>query len=200
MNDRYSNYAELARREKCDGDYTIIYREAASDFVVMAPHGGGIEPGTVDVADAVAAGDHTFYAFKGLKAKGNASLHINSNRFDEPVGVKAAAEARIAVTIHGSRDLEAVVHVGGRNRELKERIVAELNRAGFKAAICETPGLRGIREENICNRCRSGEGVQLEISRGMREKLFENLHHRSLRKKTVLFYRFVETLRGALRA
>jgi phage replication-related protein YjqB (UPF0714/DUF867 family) len=166
----------------------------------MAPHGGGIEPGTVDVADAVAAGDHTFYAFKGLKARGNAGLHINSNRFDEPVGVRAAAAARVVVTIHGSRDMEAVVHVGGKNRVLKERIVAALNRAGFQAAICETPGLRGIQAENICNRCRSGAGVQLEISRGMREKLFENLHHRSLRKKTVLFYRFVEALREVLRA
>jgi phage replication-related protein YjqB (UPF0714/DUF867 family) len=200
MHDRYTSYAELARGEKRDVDYTIIHREAASDLAVMAPHGGGIEPGTVDVADAVAAGDHTFYAFKGLKARGNAVLHINSNRFDEPVGVQAAAAARVAVTIHGSRDMEAVVHVGGKNRVLKERIVAALNRAGFQAAICETPGLRGIQAQNICNRCRSGAGVQLEISRGMREKLFENLHHRSLRKKTVLFYRFVEALREVLRA
>ena len=45
----------------------------------------------------------------------------------------------------------------------------------------------------------SGEGVQLEISRGLREKMFDNLGRRRLRKRNKLFFRFVETLREALR-
>jgi len=36
----------------------------------MAPHGGGIEPGTIDIADAIARSEYTFYAFQGIKKRG----------------------------------------------------------------------------------------------------------------------------------
>ena len=62
-----------------------------------------------------------------------------------------------------------------------------LSAAGFNAEISEIPGLKGINPQNICNRCTSGEDVQLEISRGLRGKMFENLDHRNLRKRTIMF-------------
>lgn len=198
--DNYLNFAELKAHEGEGRDYAILHREAASPFAVMAPHGGGIEPGTVDIADAIAGGDHTFYAFKGMKKAGNRILHISSNRYDEPVGAGVATRARIVVSVHGCRDPEAVVFVGGRHEALKMRIRDALNRSGFQATVEEVPGLRGINPDNICNRCRAGMGVQLEISRGLREKMFENLDRRSSRVKTPLFDRFVEAVRGALAA
>ena len=73
-----------------------------------------------------------------------------------------------------------------------------LRTAGFRAVISEVPGLRGIKSQNICNRCKSGKGVQLEISRGLREKMIENIDRRSLRKKTNIFYDFVNTIKKAL--
>jgi len=196
--DRYANFAELEENEKAGEDYTILYREADSKIALMALHGGGIEPGTIDIADAVAGRDHTFYAFKGIKKRGNKILHITSNRYDEPVCLKAAKKALIVISIHGCRDKSEMVFIGGRNQKLKERIVHALRGAGFEAQISDLPGLRGISSENICNRCQSGEGVQLEISRGLREKMFDNIDRRSLRRRTRVFYDFVESIRSVL--
>jgi phage replication-related protein YjqB (UPF0714/DUF867 family) len=198
MMDKYTSFAQLRKYEREDADYRILYREADSKFAVLAPHGGGIEPGTVDIADALAGCDHTFYAFKGLKKKGNKILHINSNAFDESLGVKASQNAQVAITIHGSKDKTETVHIGGRNQKLKREIMHALRAAGFDAAINDMPTLRGIKPENICNRCRSRQGVQLEISRGLREKMFEDFNDRQLRNKTKLFYRFVEAIRKVL--
>ena len=198
MTGKYSNFDELRQNEIEDEDYTISYREVDSKIAVIAPHGGGIEPGTVDIADATAGCDYTFYAFKGLKKTGNYRMHISSNAFDETLGLKAAQNAHISISIHGSHDKIEIVHIGGRNQDLKQEMLNALRSAGFNAVICEIPGLRGINPENICNRCKSGQGVQLEISRGLREKLFDNLDCGPIRKKTILFYKFVNILKGVL--
>jgi phage replication-related protein YjqB (UPF0714/DUF867 family) len=196
--DTYTNFAELAHQERRNEDYTIICRDLHSGVAIMAPHGGGIEPGTVDIADTIAGDSFTFYAFKGLKRIGNKVLHLNSNIFDEPIAVKVSHEADIVVSIHGSRGAEEMVLVGGRHEQLKQAIMMALKTGGFKASICEIQGLRGIQPDNLCNRCKTGKGVQLELSRGLREKLFYQLGHRSLRVKTVLFFRFVDIVKGVL--
>ena len=196
--DKYANYNDLKQHEKEGEDYVILSRENDSRIAVIATHGGGIEPGTVDIADGVANSEHTFYAFKGIKRKGNAVLHITSNKFDEPKGVRVAENADVVVSIHGYQGEDEVVFIGGKNQELKEKIRYMLNEAGFHAEICTKTGLRAQHPENICNRCRSGEGVQLEISRGLRNRMFDNLYRRPLRKKTRLFFEFVDALREAL--
>ena len=197
--DKYANFEDLKKHEREGEDYVVIFREDNSRIAVIAPHGGGIEPGTVEIADWVAGSEYTFYAFKGIKKKGNAVLHITSNRFDEPEGVRIAKNADVVFSIHGYHGNDEVVYIGGRNRDLKSRILHMLNKAGFKAEISTKPGLRGQHPENICNKCRTCEGVQLEISRGLRDRMFDNLGRRSWRKKTVLFFKFVDTLREALR-
>ena len=197
--DKYSGFAELAQNEKGDVDFTILYREVDFRFAIMAPHGGGIEPGTVDIADSLAGCDYTFYAFKGLKKNGNGVLHINSNLFDEPLALKTSRHADIVIAIHGSKNKEEIVYVGGKHRELKQHLLHSLQSEGFAASISDVPGLMGIGPNNICNRCKTGKGVQLEISRGLRDKLFNRLNNRSLRSKTVLFYQFVNTLKDGLR-
>jgi phage replication-related protein YjqB (UPF0714/DUF867 family) len=196
---KYANYEDLQQHEREGEDYVLIFREDNSRIAIFAPHGGGIEPGTVEIADGVAGAEHNFYAFKGIKKKGNAVLHITSNRFDEPEGVRIAKNADVVVAIHGYHGDEDKVYIGGRNRDLKSRILHILNKAGFHAEISTKTGLRGQHPENICNRCRTGEGVQLEISRGLREKMFDNLDRRSWRKRTRLFFKFVDTLKEALR-
>jgi phage replication-related protein YjqB (UPF0714/DUF867 family) len=197
--DKYEDFAELKRNESEGYDYIILYRKAVSGFAIMAPHGGGIEPGTLDIADAVAGYEHTFYAFKGIKKSGNSVLHISSNRYDEPTGLKVSKNALVVVSIHGSKDKNEIVSIGGKNDNLKMKIMDSLRKNRFKAVISVSEGFRGICPENICNRCRSGKGVQLEISRGLRERIFENLDRRSLRKKTVLFYKFVDIIKETLR-
>jgi len=196
--DNYSDYNVLSRNEKEGVDYLILSRKTASPLAVIAPHAGGIEPGTGEIADAIAGRDYSFYAFKGIKKTGNRVLHIASDRFDEPEGRKIAHNADVVLTIHGCKEKEKIVFLGGKNQAIIERIRSRLIAAGFHAVISPRPGLQGQSTENICNRCRSGQGVQLEISRGLREALFLDLSQRSLRRQTLLFNRFVETLRTAL--
>ncbi|MFO7667499.1 MAG: poly-gamma-glutamate hydrolase family protein [Desulfobacterales bacterium] len=197
--DKYANYDDLKQHEIKGEDYVILSRAGTSRIAVIALHGGGIEPGTVDIADALAGAEHSFYAFKGIKKKGNAVLHISSTKFDEPEGIRIAEKAETVVSIHGCRSKYDTVFVGGRNQNLKEKICHILEKAGFNSEISEKEGLHGQHPENICNRCLSGEGVQLEITRGLREKMFDNLAKRRLRKRNELFFRFVETLRESLR-
>ena len=66
--DKYTNIAELKQNEREDEDYTILYRELPSKIAIMAPHGGGIEPGTIDIADNLAGCDYMFYAFIGVSS------------------------------------------------------------------------------------------------------------------------------------
>jgi phage replication-related protein YjqB (UPF0714/DUF867 family) len=196
--DTYPHFDQLRQQEQEGIDYVILHRSGRSGILVMAPHAGGIEPGTGDIADAVAAQAHAFYCFKGLKKQGNRVLHISSNRFDEPLAIQRAAEADWIVTFHGCRDLEPVVWVGGRALQRGDRIIDSLQAAGFPARRCDRPGLHGLHPRNVCNRGRDAAGVQLEVSFGLRHLLFTDLFRRRVRSRTRLFYRFVETLAGCL--
>lgn len=83
MADKYATFSLLAESMREGRDFRRRRRKRRVATAVIAPHGGGIEPGTSEVADAVAADDFSFYAFEGIKSK-NGDLHITSTRFDEP--------------------------------------------------------------------------------------------------------------------
>lgn len=166
----YSSYADLARFETRDVDYRISMHQGVSGIAVMAIHGGGIEPGTTEIAEATAADRHSFYSFSGIKPKGNARLHITSRKFDEPVGRAIAQHAITVLTIHGCADTVEMVYIGGRHVQLRERIRLALEKAGFP--VGETSRFPGINPKNICNINTLGMGVQLEISNGLRRRLF----------------------------
>jgi phage replication-related protein YjqB (UPF0714/DUF867 family) len=163
----------------------------------MAIHGGGIEPGTTEIAEAVAGTEHTFYTFSGLKPRGNSRLHITSIKFDEPAANRIAEQACLVISVHGSKERERVVYVGGRNEPLKERLCRALNRGGF--AVAESFRLPGRSPLNICNRCRSGQGVQMEISRGLRLQMFGDLSRARRRGSTTrTFETFVSVVREVI--
>lgn len=83
--DRYHCFAELAAGERLGTDYQIVIRERGSVYAAIAPHGGLIEPGTSELAAAIAANDHYFYSFEGLRrGRAHGDLHTTSHRFDEP--------------------------------------------------------------------------------------------------------------------
>ena len=85
MADKYPDFATLARNERAGVDFGILVRRARPAFAIVSPHGGGIEPGTSEIADGIAVLDFSYYAFEGLKSQGNSDLHITSTRFDEPM-------------------------------------------------------------------------------------------------------------------
>jgi len=196
--DPYRHFGHLQPHEQEGLDYTILHRVGSSGILMMAPHGGGIEPGTGDIADAVADRHHSFYCFKGIKKQGNRVLHITSNRFDEPLAMAMVREANWVVTLHGCRDVDPIVWVGGRDLQHGDRIIHDLQEAGIPAQRCDRPGLRGLDPHNLCNRGRSSAGVQLEISFGLRQMMFIDLYQRRIRCRTSLFYDLVETLAGCM--
>ena len=114
--DKYGTYDDLKHHEREGKDYVILIRGGNSGIAVFAPHGGGIEPETVEIADEVARGQHTFCALKGIKKGENAVLHIQSNSFDEPIALRTAKNTDIVVSIHGYHGKEDVVVIGGKNK------------------------------------------------------------------------------------
>lgn len=191
MTRSYQSFKELVDREMEGRDYQIRINLKDAPVLVMAPHGGKIEPGTTEVAEAIAGTDHSFYTFEGLKTEGNNVLHIESHLFDEARALRAVEKADIIITVHGQLDQkEAFVMVGGLNGRLRSEIKRRLEESGFETRP-PTEGLGGTDPMNICNRGCSKCGVQLEISRKVRD---------SLRGDKDRLQTFAEAVRKAIRA
>lgn len=191
MSDKYSRFADLAIGEVYGVDYRICLADRESPIAIVAPHGGTIEGGTSEVASAIAREDHSIYCFEGLiPGRRHTDLHIRSELFDEPQGCNLVAAAEIAIGIHGRADKDdtETTSMGGRDIALRDAIATALTSAGFKAAIA-AKALRGEDQNNICNRGRRKEGVQLEIPKTLRDRLVAN---RNLRVS------FAEAVRGQL--
>ena len=173
MADRYQKFADLAAALQAEVDYRIRHEDRGSPVVILAPHGGTIEPETAEIAEAIAGTDLSFYAFEALKPGAHGDFHITSHRFDEPTALELVARSFTAVAIHGRKDDGTdAVWLGGRATVLRDSIGAALRDAEFEATPNET--LPGIHEQNICNRTGSGEGVQLELPRSLRHRLADN--------------------------
>lgn len=196
MGRKYATYAELRRVERQGLDYRIRCRTGPSAVAVMAPHGGEIEPGTTEIAEAVAGRDHGFYSFEAMKPSGNMDLHIPSTLFDEPEGLRMASGAATVLTIHGCREPDPVVLVGGLDGRLRQAVASALEQCGFR--VREDPRLPGRSPANLCNRGRNGGGVQVEVSRGLRRTLFPGLSSADRETPLPSFERFVAALRKAL--
>lgn len=196
MLDKYESFRELSRHEIEGQDYEIIKRQTSSIFLIMAAHGGSIELGTSEIADAIAGKKFSFYTFKGIKNHGNADLHIKSTYFDEPQAISLLKTAKIAVTIHGRNREEQIVYVGGLHLQLKERILSELKAADFKSTDQDLTPYKGLNSRNLCNLGQSCAGVQLELSRGLRKAFFK--HSGEKINQTKIFDRFVSAVRNVL--
>ena len=173
----HKSFKELADQEVEGRDFRIRVELRDPRVLIMAPHGGRIEPATAEIAEAIAGKDYSLYIFEGLKADGNGVLHIESHLFDEPRALRAVEEADIMVTVHGQVDQKKeFAMVGGLNDSLRSEIQRQLEAAGFQTRP-PTEGLMGTDPMNICNRGRLRQGVQLEVSRKARDLLRTNQDH-----------------------
>jgi phage replication-related protein YjqB (UPF0714/DUF867 family) len=188
--DPYRSFKELGEHEVEGLDYQIRMNLREGPVLVIAPHGGKIEPMTAEIAEAIAGEDYSFYAFEGLKAEGNGVLHIESHLFDEPKALEAVGKAEVVITVHGQIDhKEEFVMVGGLNKKLGKEIVKQLEASGFQIRP-PTEGLMGTDPQNICNRGKLNQGVQLEVSRKVRDLLRNNRDR---------LHVFAEAIRKAIR-
>jgi phage replication-related protein YjqB (UPF0714/DUF867 family) len=173
MADRYLNFAALEAEQSADVDYRVRVMSRATSIVLVAPHGGSIEPGSSQIAEAIAREDYSLYCFEGLQAhRAHGDLHIKSERFDEPRALELVGESATAVAVHGraDRDDPQTVWMGGRADALRDAIASSLRAAGFPAST-SGHNLPGRATTNICNRGTTGAGVQLEIPRTLRNQL-----------------------------
>jgi len=127
-------------------------------------------------------GGWAWYEFAGFLRKGNKeALHVASTEFDEPTLMGMLPQTNFVLSFHGaSETLEPLVYVGGKWSLGRQTMIASINSAsnehGLRAVdaleIAAAARLQGLDESNITNRGKSGEGVQLEFSRGARNLLF----------------------------
>ena len=132
MVDRYSSFAALADSEREGVDYRIVLQRTAAVHCVVAPHGGGIEPGTSELASAIAARDHSLYAFEGLKRADNLDLHVTSTRFDEPQCLALiASSVTLPLTEHGPGRVRALPADQARHLDCDDLFLLGLGERGF---------------------------------------------------------------------
>ena len=200
----YNSFAELAAEQTLGVDYRVRVYDRGTAVVVVGPHAGGIETGTSELVRQIAGEDcddgvlFSEYRFEGLKSSGNSVLHITSTDFDEPNCLWLLRNSMRAVTVHGFSGLEAVVHVGGLDVVLRDRVAAALTTAGFPVAA-PPANLDGMEPDNITNLAQSGAGVQLELSTGLRATFFAaNTGAGRWNTRTEAFHNFAAAVRSAL--
>jgi phage replication-related protein YjqB (UPF0714/DUF867 family) len=188
--------------------------------VVLALHGGGVEPGTSELCLAVAgyhpadlspvpAGGpvYDYWMFEGIRSTHNSELHVTSTHCDDPVGWSLCRGARRAVSLHGCTPAQArvpagtsAVLVGGLDTGLKNALLAAYAGVGIIAIDASgNPDLAGTDPDNIVNRTITGAGAQLELTAPMRTAMFTtNTRPPPWHTTTAAFWRFVEATRAAL--
>jgi phage replication-related protein YjqB (UPF0714/DUF867 family) len=213
------DYARRYRRHERLDD-TLARTDDVPKTTILAPHGGGIEPGTSELCLAVAgyhpanlpqippAGvTYDYWMLEGVRDRDNAELHVRSTGCDDGVAVSLCAGSLNALALHGfqpgppdmSED-DQVVLVGGGNAILQGYLLEGLRKAEFDARDASQHGeLDGDATCNIVNRTLLGMGAQLELSTSLRDAMFTQ-HTRPRRKHTTTqrFWTFVAACRDAL--
>ena len=173
MSGTYKNFEEIKENETEGVDFQIETNDIKTPCVVIAIHGGRIEPHTTEIARELAGNIFSFYSFQGIKEKNNTIFHVSSSTFDEPKCLDLVSKSKKVISIHGKHELDDFVMLGGLDYSLIKDIEDVLTNGGFKV-LESTKNVMGDSPKNICNKCISGKGVQIEISRGMRERLIND--------------------------
>jgi phage replication-related protein YjqB (UPF0714/DUF867 family) len=179
------SYAEILKSGHVLGrDFRVAFGDSKIDLcLLVAPHGGGIEPGSSEIMRTVAElGGWAWYEFAGFLRQGNKdALHIASTSFDEPTLNSMLPQAAFVVAFHGANESqEPLVHLGGKWKLGRQTLSASINAAfgehGIRAVdAIDNPvaeHLQGLDDSSITNRGKRKEGVQLEFSRAARDLLF----------------------------
>ncbi|MEU3597983.1 poly-gamma-glutamate hydrolase family protein [Streptomyces sp. NPDC006798] len=195
---------------------------------VIALHGGGIEPGTSEVALGV-AGYHPkglvptgaatdprydYWMFEGLLGQGqNAALHVTSTGCDDYHALGLTEGSLNVVSVHGCTANQQGAPgyglvLGGLNQQFKELVAEELAtlNSGLPAPAIvvvdgsQAPELGGVSLNNPCNRTLLKQGVQLELTNTLRDSLFDDPSTRTSRANTVnaRFWAFTGAIRAAI--
>ncbi|MFH8483106.1 poly-gamma-glutamate hydrolase family protein [Streptomyces sp. NPDC018055] len=200
MADTYPNYAALAAAHQLGVDYRLLSRTPpGSRLIQLAIHGGGIEPGTQEIADYLATSASRFYAFDGMLPSGNSVLHLGATTFDEPQALATVALSDFVISWHGAEGDEPVTYIGGLDQSVASRIREALTVAGFAVVDAEV-GMLADDVTNICNKGARSMGVQLHLSLALRSSFFEDFSRvgRDSGPRTSVFYTYMAAVQKAL--
>ncbi|MER7274981.1 poly-gamma-glutamate hydrolase family protein [Dactylosporangium sp. NPDC000244] len=213
-----TDWGRRFRRHAAVDDSETTASPALSGTAIVAPHGGGIEPGTSELCLAI-AGYHPatmaatggalydFWMFEGLRASNNGVLHVTSTHCDDPYARAICGGATRAVSLHGCTPSQAgfpdgtqAVLVGGGDAALRTALRNQLVAAGITAVDAGGVGeLDGNDPANIINRTLSGAGAQLELTTPLRTAMFgTNTRAGRRNTTTTTFWTFAGAVRAAL--
>jgi phage replication-related protein YjqB (UPF0714/DUF867 family) len=176
----YQSFDDLAAAEDPSG-YSITVDDKGRSTTILAIHGGGIERGTSELAEALKGqGKYNTYLFEGLKASDNGSLFLKAINFDEPEAVSLVQDSAYTVSIIGAAGDDETTYIGGQNRLLAELIKLHLTTKGYNVETLSIPDrIAGIMDSNIVNQNELFKGyklggVQIAASKGLRDALAED--------------------------
>ena len=174
--DTYKDFNDLKHHTTQNKDWKISTKHVKNDnILITAIHGGGIEPGSTEIARRIAnIGKYDFYSFQGLLPADNQRLHITSTNYDEPQLMNMLAATKETISVHGFNGEDPLIYIGGKDKYMAKAIRTELRKAGF--TIKSSPkGIEAMSEDNFVNQNGTDTGVQLELTTKQRQLFFKDL-------------------------
>ena len=156
---------------------TSEYLHLGSSLGLMAVHGGGIEPGTEEIARFVSVhAGASLYVYAGRLPSGNLSLHrpSHTSKLEERSLVKRFLKhVNSAISVHGHGRDQKYAYVGGLHQSMGQRFVTLAQETLPKYEWISAPeiipqGIGGRNPKNIVN-LPPDQGMQLELPRGLRQ-------------------------------
>lgn len=201
--DKYPTMTDLKSHTKECKDWEIETNDETNPTIIAAIHGGGIEPGTTEIARELADKSGSgFYSFRGLRYQNNRDLHVTAVHYNEPIAQKMVRQSERTITIHKASLKDSDVYIGGRDTALKNRISRYLSERGIIVTRAEG-GLSGMNPHNIVNQNKNHAGVQMELSNHFVRSFFKNgdMSKYSRENKdnwTSNFHAFIDGMKEAL--
>ena len=94
--DKYHSMKELQNETIENEDWEIITEDRDSNVTILAIHGGGIEPATTELARVIANdGQFNYFAFNGMRTKGNNELHVTSINYDNDIAMDLVKQVKV---------------------------------------------------------------------------------------------------------
>jgi len=185
ITDLYKNFNELKKEKKEGIDYIIKTHKNSWWIIIVAPHGGTIEPWTDEICKNIAWGDLSYYCFIAT-CENWEKLHITSSNFDEPQAINLIKLHKIVLTIHWCAGKDDFIFIGWKNEAIRNALSQKLRENWFFVEAFEKSKFQWLRKENICNKGNNKLWwIQIELSRGYRNKMLENKNFLSIFTKIV---------------
>ena len=215
-----TNYTKEWYRHRWRYETFKNYSDENTTFI-MAPHGGGIESGTTELALATAGFTDSFnghpatsetydyFIFNGTNPSNqNGKLHVTSSNFNDSVAIELAHNSVISLAFHGCTDDQPdestgvgykACLIGGLDKDFKEILEMQLTSAGFNAFKTNQENLNGDLPANIINRNKRKAGAQFEMTTTFRKSLYGVNNRNDRRTSTNAdFWLLVNTIRSSI--